>query len=163
MSGYAQGLDSVVGNSVVLYFLWFIPYVCFMLLVGMDLPNSTVSTNPKWDTVFHSTMRGGACILIGRTFRGRSKRDSLRQMKENNFDLTDFFLYMAFHMIMSLSAFYVIGYPCFKSQRCHLGMLVLLAWLVVRRGASRYTYFTTKMYSNTLRREFADILDEKEE
>merc|ERR1719157_236690 len=85
------GMDSIAGNSVVLYFLWFIPYVCFMLLVGIDLPKTyqfdgVTPNNPKWDTVFHSTMRGGTCALIGRTFRGRAARDSLRQMRENDFD-----------------------------------------------------------------------------
>eukprot|EP00578_Thalassiosira_sp_NH16_P026582 CAMPEP_0181087492 /NCGR_PEP_ID=MMETSP1071-20121207/6299_1 /TAXON_ID=35127 /ORGANISM="Thalassiosira sp., Strain NH16" /LENGTH=397 /DNA_ID=CAMNT_0023169379 /DNA_START=172 /DNA_END=1362 /DNA_ORIENTATION=+ len=127
-----SGLDSVVGNSVVLYLLWWIPYVCFMLLIGIDLPKKLkydgTPNNPKWDTVFHSTMRQGVCISIGRMLRGRSKRDSLKQMEENDFDLIDFFIYMTFHMIASVIAFYLIGYPCFKSQNFHLFMLVFVAW-----------------------------------
>eukprot|EP00581_Thalassiosira_minuscula_P031630 CAMPEP_0183775754 /NCGR_PEP_ID=MMETSP0739-20130205/45164_1 /TAXON_ID=385413 /ORGANISM="Thalassiosira miniscula, Strain CCMP1093" /LENGTH=106 /DNA_ID=CAMNT_0026017427 /DNA_START=139 /DNA_END=459 /DNA_ORIENTATION=- len=106
-------------------------------------------------------MRQGACILIGRTFRGRSKRESLQQMEENNFDLVDFLIYMGFHMIAALSAFYLIGYPCFESQKFHLFMLIFVAWLAVTRGSSRYTYYTTKMYSRALRKEFADQLEEK--
>lgn len=161
------GLDSVLGNSILLYFLWWIPYVCFMLLIGIELPKKLYPNgtpkNPTWDTVFHSTMRGGTCIAIGRTFRGRSKRDSLRQMQENDFDLTDFFIYMTFHMLLSLSSFYIIGYPCFGSQKFHLGMLVLVAWLTVARGASRYTYYTTQMYSRILRKQFAKVLDGSKE
>lgn len=157
-------MDSVVGNAVVLYLLWWIPYVCFMLLIGLDLPKKFkfdgTPNNPKWDTVFHSTMRQGACILIGRTFRGRPKKESLKQMDENDFDLIDFFIYMAFHMIAALSAFYIIGYPCFHSQNFHLFMLIFVAWLAVTRGASRYTYYTTKMYSRALRKQFSAILDE---
>jgi len=159
-----SGLDSVVGNAVVLYLLWWLPYVCFMLLFGIDLPKKFkydgTPNNPKWDTVFHSTMRQGTCILIGKVFRGRSKRDSLQQMEENNFDLIDFFIYMALHMVAALSSFYVIGYPCFERQEFHLFMLVFVAWLAVTRGASRYTYYTTKMYSRALRKEFAGVLDE---
>ena len=93
------------------------------------------------------------------------ERNSLKHAdaEENNFDVIDFFIYMVFHMIAALSAFYVIGYPCFQSQNFHLFMLVFVAWLAVTRGASRYTYYTTKMYSRTLRKQFADILDEKKQ
>jgi len=53
-----SSLDCVVGNSIVLYLLWWIPYVCFMLLVGIDLPkkfreDGVTPKNPKYDTVFH--------------------------------------------------------------------------------------------------------------
>lgn len=105
-------------------------------------------------------MRQGVCVAIGRTFRGRSKKDSLKQMADNNFDMIDFFLYMFFHMFAALGAFYIIGYPCFASQKVHLFMLVFVAWLAVTRGASRYTYYTTKMYSRALRKQYADILDD---
>ncbi|KAL7537805.1 hypothetical protein ACHAXR_008105 [Thalassiosira sp. AJA248-18] len=159
-----SGLDSVVGNAIVLYLLWWIPYVCFMLLFGIDLPKKFkydgTPNNPKWDTVFHSTMRQGLCIAIGKTFRGRSKRDSLKQMEENDFDLIDFFIYMTFHLIAAVAAFYVIGYPCFQSQNFHLFMLIFVVWLAVTRGASRYTYYSTKMYSRALRKQFAGVLDD---
>jgi hypothetical protein len=146
--------------------LWWIPYVCFMILIGIDLPRKTTyggaPNNPKWDTVFHSTMRGGVCITLGK-FRGRSTKESLKHMEENDFDLIDFFIYMAFHMISSVSAIYVIGYPCFTSQNFHLFMLSFIAWLAVTRGASRYTYYMTKMYSTSLRKQFAGVFDEAEE
>ncbi|KAL3817467.1 hypothetical protein ACHAXA_001474 [Cyclostephanos tholiformis] len=162
-----SGLDSVVGNAIALYMLWWIPYVCFMLLIGIDLPNKTkyegVSNYPKWDTVFHSTMRGGVCVTIGRYFRRRSTKECLKLMEENNFDLIDFFIYMAFHMIASVSAIYLIGYPCFESQSFHLVMLSFVAFLAVTRGASRYTYYTTKMYSRSLRKQFAWVFDESKQ
>jgi hypothetical protein len=135
-----------------------------MLLLGIDLPNKTkyegTTIIPKWDTVFHSIMRGGTCIAIGKVFRGRSKKKSLKQMEENNFDLIDFSIYMVFHMIASLSAVYMIGYPCFESQNFHLFMLAFAAGLAVTRGASRYTYYTTKMYSRSLRKQFVSVFDE---
>jgi len=158
-----SGLDSVLGNSIALYLLWWLPYVCFMLLIGIDLPkkfsfNGTPRT-PHWDTVFHSTMRLGACIFIGKTFRGRSKAQSLKQMEENDFDLLDFGIYMLFHLSLAMASFYLIGYPCFLSQPFYLCTLLLVVWLSTARGAKRYTYYTTQMYSRALRSEFADVLD----
>ena len=138
-----------------------------MLLIGIDLPRKLNSdgtlANPKYDTVFHSTMRQGVCIAIGKTFRGRSKKESLKQMEDNDFDLMDFFIYMTFHMIAVVASFYLIGYPCFESQNFHLFMIVLVTALAVRRGAKRYTYYSTKMYSRTLRRQFTAILDESKQ
>ena len=49
-----NGLESVAGSSVALYFLWWIPYVCFQLLFGIDLPKKFKEdgspAKPKWDT-----------------------------------------------------------------------------------------------------------------
>mmetsp|Transcript_33596 Transcript_33596/g.69059 ORF Transcript_33596/g.69059 Transcript_33596/m.69059 type:complete len:423 (+) Transcript_33596:245-1513(+) len=161
-------LDSIVGNAIVLYLAWWMPYVIFMLLGGLDLPkkfqaDGVTPANPKFDTVFHSTMRGGPCITIGKIFRGRSKKDSLQQMEENSFDLIDFFIYMGFHMLSAILAVYVIGYPCFISQNFHLFMLIVITVLAVTRGAQRYTYYSTRMYSRALRRQFAYVLDSSKE
>lgn len=93
--------------------------------------------------------------MIGKVFRGRSKKDSLKQCEENSFDLIDFFIYMAFHMILALSAIFVIGYPCFISERFHFGMICVVATLAVMRGSKRYTYYTTKMYAKQIRNVFA--------
>lgn len=129
-----------------------------MLLVGIDLPRKYNTdgnpANPKYDTVFHSTMRQGACVAIGHVFRGRSKSDSLQQCEDNCFDLVDFFIYMAFHLFAALSAIYVIGYPCFVWRNFHLGMICAVVALAVMRGSRRYTYYATKMYSRTIRKSF---------
>lgn len=161
------GLDSVAGNSVALYLLWWIPYVCFMLVVGIDLPRKYnqdgTSANPKYDTVFHSTMRGGVCIVMGRVLWGRSKAESLRQMEENDFILADFFVYMVIHMSGSFFALYIIGYPCFRVQSLHLSMLSILVILAVTRGSKRYTYYCTRMYGRYLRKEFSHVYREEKE
>jgi hypothetical protein len=130
-----------------------------MLLFGIDLPrkfkNDGSPAKPKFDTVFHSTMRGGTCYAIGKVFRGRSQKDSLKQCEENCFDLIDFFIYMAFHMIAALSAIFLIGYPCFISENFNFGMICVVAALAVTRGSKRYTYYVTRMYSRTIRKSFA--------
>jgi len=158
------GLDSVAGNSIALYLLWWIPYVCFQLLIGIDLPKKVnddgTPAKPKWDTVFHSTMRQGLCISLGKVFRGRSKKQSLALCMDNNFDLIDFFIYMICHMIASIFAFYCIGYPCFESQRFHFFMIVFVTWLAVSRGGRRYSYYTTKMYGKALRKQFSEHLQQ---
>lgn len=160
-SGY---FDGVAGNAIVFYMLWWFLYVCFILLGGINLPEKFkkdgTPKKPKYDTVFHSTMRDGACIPIGKIFRGRSKKISLKLMEENRFDLVDFFIYMFFHMVAGIGSICTWGYLCFSSQRGHSFMLVVVTTLAVTRGAGRYTYYTTKMYSKTLRKEFASILDD---
>ncbi|KAL7525269.1 hypothetical protein ACHAXR_002141, partial [Thalassiosira sp. AJA248-18] len=160
---YFGGVNSVAGCATSLYLMWWIFYTSFMLLAGLNLPKkfklNGQEANPKWDTVFHSTMRQGVCISIGKTFRGRPRRDSLKQMEENDFDLIDFFIYMAFHLISSLTAVYTIGYGCFSYKYFHLSVLSVSAVLAVVRGAKRYTYYSTKMYSRTLRKRFAHIMD----
>jgi len=160
---YFGGMSSVAGCATFLYFIWWIGYTSFMLLVGINLPKkftpSGQKANPKWDTVFHSTMRQGVCIAMGKYLRGRKTEDSLKQMEENNFDLVDFFIYMAAHMIAALGAIYTIGYGCFLNKYFHLAMLGGSVVLAVLRGANRYTYYTTKMYSRTLRKQFAHIID----
>lgn len=137
-----------------------------MLLGGINLPKKFNSdgtlANPNFDTVFHSTMRGGVCISIGKFFRGRTKADSLKQMEENSFDVIDFFVYMGFHMISAMAALCFIGYPCFRYKFFHLFMLAGSTTLAVIRGAKRYTYYSTKMYSKILRKQFAHALAEED-
>ena len=165
---YFGGTGSIASYSTAFYFTWWVIYVCFMLGGGgIDLPKKFkpdgTPAKPKYDTVFHSTMRDGVCILIGKFIRGRSRAESLTLMETNMFDEVDFGLYMIFHMIAALSAIYVSGFLCFKSKiffRLMLGASIVVA---VVRGANRYTYYTTKMYSRALRKEFSEQLAQSDE
>lgn len=164
---YFGGADSIATYSTAFYFTWWVLYVCFMLGGGgIDLPKKFkpdgTPANPKYDTVFHSSMRDGMCNFFGKIFRGRSRAESLALMETNMFDKVDFCLYMIAHMIASLSGIYVSGYLCYKSRfffRLMLGASIVVA---VVRGANRYTYYTTKMYSRVLRKEFAEQLSHGE-
>lgn len=159
---YFGGTTSVAGCSTLLYVMWFIFYTSFMLLLGVNLPKkfekNGQEANPKWDTVFHSTMRDGLCISIGKYLRGRKKADSLKQMEENDFDTIDFFIYMVLHMIAALGSIYTIGYGCFSNVYFHRFMLGISVVLAVVRGANRYTYYSTEMYTRALRKSFGHIL-----
>lgn len=161
---YFGGVSSVAGCATALYFMWWIFYISFMLLVGINLPKKFNSNGqdakPKWDTVYHSTMRQGVCVAIGTYIRGRPTADSLKQMEENNFDLVDFGIYMIAHMTCSLGVIYTVGYLCFSNKYFHLSMIGASSALAVIRGAKRYTYYSTKMYSRTLRKQFANIIDD---
>jgi hypothetical protein len=108
-------------------------------------------------------MRQGVCVVIGTVFRGRTRIQSLKLNEDNNYDLTDFIIYMIFHMIASVTSIIVIAYACFTSQRFHIFVLAFATFLAVTRGANRYTYYVTKMYSKSLRRQFASILEESKE
>ncbi len=160
---YFGGTGSVASCSTAFYFTWWIIYVCFMLLGGgIDLPkkfNKDGSpANPKYDTVFHSTMRDFLCIPIGKFVRGRSRAENLTLMETNMFDKIDFCVYMMMHMVAALSAIYVSGYLCFKSIIFFRLLLAASIVIAVVRGANRYTYYTTKMYSRVLKKEFAEQL-----
>jgi len=159
---YYGGIESVVGCSTTLYFVWWACYVLFMLAGGISLPKKYTANgqeaNPKWDTVFHYTMRGGACMAIGKFCRGRSREESLRMMEDSDFDRADFFLYMAGHALASLAAIFTLGYGLFADRRVHKAALAFALTLAVVRGARRYTYYSTQMYSRYLRRQFAHVI-----
>ena len=106
-------------------------------------------------------MRQGLCITFGTYFRGRSKKESIALCKENNFDLIDFFIYMMCHLIAAMASLVCIGYPCFEWQEFHLIMIIFVTWIVVGRGAKRYTYYSTKMYARVLREQFAEHFAER--
>jgi hypothetical protein len=159
----------VVGNSILLYLVWCLPYVVFMLVLGgIDLPKTfqkdgITPNNPRWDTIFHSKMRQGVGVLIGQVFRRRAKSQSLQRAEENNYDWIDFTIYMVLHMSASIASIYVFAYPCFASRRFHLFVLSFATVLAVTRGANSYTYYTTKMHSKSLRKQFASILEESKQ
>lgn len=155
---------SVASNAVALYVLWFVAYSIWMVLIGLNLPRSDdASRTPKYDTVFHSLMRGGLCIVLGTSLWGRSKDDSVRHMSTNYFEVRDFGAYMLAHAVCCISTIYLLGYPCFTSHSIHGWMLVLVLAVTTHRGARRYTYYTTTMYGKMLRNHFSDLIDDDEE
>ena len=156
----------VVGSTITLYLIWFVLFTAWMLMIGIDLPRSDrigpdgQPVTPVWDTVFHSLMRGGLYIITGSMFFGRSKAISVDHMNANNFYLGDLFVYLGAHAFMSILATVFLGYLCFHSKVAHASLLAAVTAVVVYRGAVRYTYYTTEMYSKTLRKQFAHLLEE---
>ena len=154
-------LGTVAGNTVTGYVLWCIPYVIWMLLIGLNLPrkdrvaaDGTLIT-PKYDTCFNVAMRGGGCITIGKVFWRRSERQSLKQMEANHFETRDFLVYMVMHACGAMFSILVLGYSCYSNQIVHMALLVFVAVLCTSRGARRYTYYSRDMYSLMLRKHFA--------
>ena len=165
------GLGTLAGNGIALYFCWFIPYVLWMILIGMDLPRSKRRTlgkdgkplPPRYDTVFHSTVRGGLCILIGQVCWGRSKAESIRQMEASDFELRDFIVYMSAHCVGAVLSIYVLAYPCYASKTAHLCLLAGLTVICVYRGSKRYTYYSTRMYGHLIRKNFQELMVKEED
>ena len=108
---------------------------------------------PKYDTVFHSLMRGGLYIILGSTLFGRSKAMSIQHMKTNSFEVRDLLVYLSIHAMSAIVATIVLGYLCYTSQMVHSVLLVLVTVVTVYRGANRYTYYVTEMYGATLRKQ----------
>jgi len=144
-------LQSVFGATTILYFMWFVPYTIWQLSVGLNLPKN----DGKFDTVFHSTMRGGLCIQIGNIFWKRPVERSMDQMRTNEFEIRDFVVYMTFHVIAAFASMLVLAFPCSLSSYAHGVFLLICLILCTWRGAQRYTYYSTKMYSNLIRKQFA--------
>lgn len=153
-------LGTVAGNATAFYVVWFVLYVAWMLRLGMDLPRKDRFNDngqriiPKYDTCFNIAMRGGACIMIGRRFRGRSKISSMEQMKTNHYERIDFVIYMLSHAVMAMSSILILGYVCYTFQGVHAWFIRIMAIVCTIRGARRYTYYTSHMYSRMLRMHF---------
>lgn len=157
-------LGTVFGNTLMLYMIWFVPYVIWQLFIGLDLPRSTRKTllkdgtpaPTKYDTVYHSNLRDGMYVLAGDLLWNRDKETSLQHIATNDFELRDFYVYMGGHLLMSILSMIVLAYLCFLSKYVHGTILICLVILCTYRGAKRYTYYSTQMYSNVIRKNFAD-------
>ncbi len=158
---------TVFGNTIILYLAWFVPYCLWIYFIGIDLPRKNrrkklANGNPApaiYDTVFHSNMRQGLCIKAGAIFWKRPVEESKKQVACNDFELRDLGVYMSLHFIASLSSMIFVAYPSFMYRYAHGGYLVIILFMCTWRGAQRYTYYSTKMYSSIIRRQFADDLE----
>ncbi len=146
------GPGTIFGNTIILYLLWLIPYVYWMVRVGMDLPNKTPPSGEKpYDTVFHSNMRKSLCVATGTYIWKRPMEESLRQVKTNQFERRDLYIYLSGHFILVFLALCFLAYPCYKAEHLHGVLLCALALVVVWRGAMRYSYYSTELYVNIVR------------
>ena len=166
-NSWPLAFGSVAGNTLALYGLWWILYVVFMLIIGMDLPrydrkraDGTMRV-PKYDTVFHNFHRAGLCVMMGSILWNHPKKTPLQQIDANHFETRDFLAYMLAHAVAAIGSVFCIGYPCLHNQKAHASFLLLVAIVTIYRGAKRYTYYCTKMYSKTLRKQFAHLIDEE--
>ena len=163
---------SVFGNSLIFYFCWAIPYMIFQFTIGLDLPRQVRrSTNsigmprpPKWDTVYHFNMRRGQAEWMGTIFWGRSKAESLRMSEMNDFEMRDFFAYMILHFFGVFISIVLLAWFCSLSKYIHAAWILAVFLVVILRGANRYVFYSTKMYTSLIRKQFAEFLvDESEE
>lgn len=152
------GIGSIAGNSVLIYLLWFIPYTSWMLLVGMGLPrkNRTDGKKPVYDTVFHSFWRVGACQTAGRLLWKRPVRKSQQQMEVDDYEARDFLAYIGIHAFLVLISIPTLAFACNYNKHLHVGLILGVLLICIHRGSQRYTYYTTKMYSRVIRKEFLD-------
>lgn len=152
------GQDSIAGNAVLIYLMWLIPYTSWMLLVGMDLPRKNKSSGklPVYDTVFHSFWRAGACQSFGTMLWKRPAERSQQHMRNDDYEMRDLLAYMAIHVFLVLISIPTLAYACNYDKRVHVALLLFVLLVCIHRGSQRYTYYTTKMYSRAIRREFLE-------
>lgn len=133
-----------------------------LLLGGLHLPRKDRAQSPQYDTVFHSTVRHGLTVVIGRVLWRRPVRVSVQQQEMDHYEMRDFLVYMFVHAFMAyFGGTMLLANLCWHSRRVHLAIILLLTTVAVDRGAERYTYYATEMYGRSIRKEFRDILPEE--
>jgi len=156
-----EGGGSIAGNSILVYIVWYIPYISWMVLIGMDLPRRSTRKNnnnnngekvPKFDTVFHSLWRSGPCETFGSIFWKRPVEISRRQMQMDDYETRDLLLYMAIHAVLVTISIFTLAYICSWNPVSHGILILLVTSICVYRGAQRYTYYTTAMYGKIVRK-----------
>lgn len=153
------GVNTIFGNTIVLYFMWLFPYLYWINKIGMKLPRSNAKGDKTtYDTVFHSIMRKGLCISMGNVLWKRPIEESKRQVATNDFEWRDLYAYLVFHAVGFFASLLILAYPCYKSKTLHGTLLLLLGVVCSWRGAIRYTYYSTEMYVKMVQ----NVLDEKE-
>jgi hypothetical protein len=157
------GLGSIAGNAIALYSFWWVLYAVWMVFLGgLNLPRKDRAHPPKYDTVFHSTIRNGLAVVIGSVCWRRPVRVSLQEQETDHYEVRDFFVYMLGHAICAyFGGTMLLANLCWHSRRAHLAIISLLTVVAVYRGAERYTYYATEMYGRSVRKEFKDILPEE--
>lgn len=164
-------VGTVFGNTIIAYLMWYIPYCIWIFSVGLDLPRQTRQKkaadgkprSAKFDTVFHTNHRKGNCIAIGKLFWGRPVEESKKQIANNDFELRDLVAYMILHFIAAVTSILILAYPSYLSKYAHGTFLVILLIITTWRGAQRYTYYSTEMYSRLIKSKFNDELQENDQ
>jgi len=161
-----QGLGTVAGNSMLLYILWFVPYVTWMSIWGLDLTrkvrrrtceNGLPLPTSSYDTPFHCVLRDGICEQVGHLF-GRSSEESRRQQQDGDYETRDFIVLMTMHATGIWLATVTVAYACLSNKKIHATLLWFIVVITVFRGANKYVYWVTSMSSRAVQEEFAEIL-----
>ncbi len=162
---------SVFGNTLVFYFCWAVPYMIWQLTVGLDLPRTHrkkrhrltgLPLQPRYDTVYHLNMRDGQCVWIGALFWGRSKEESKRMIETNEYEIRDFFVYMFLHFFGVFASVVLLAWFCSLSRHVHAAWIYGIFLLVILRGANRYVYYGTKMYTSIVRKQFKTLINDED-
>lgn len=150
-----SGEGSIAGNATLVYVSWLIPYICWMLLQGLDLPRKTgkKSVSPTYDTVFHSFWRQGLCETCGSLLWNRPVTVSKVQMEHDDYETRDFLLYMMGHAILVCTSILTLANICRFGPLFHGILLFCVVTICVYRGAQRYTYYVTIMYGKIVRKQ----------
>jgi len=150
-------IESVFGATIIVYSVWLALYTIWQLLVGLHLPKN----GGKFDTVYHSTMRQGLCVEIGNRLWKRPEELSKEHCRTNEFELRDFGVYVMGHAIAVFTSLFLLAYPCSLSKYVHGSILVICTIICTWRGAKRYTYYSTTMYSELIQKHFAAELHQE--
>jgi hypothetical protein len=159
--------NCVFGNTVICYLIWYVPYIIWQLTIGLDLPRTTrhkkqsdgTPTPTIYDTVYHSNMRAGVYLQMGKFLWNRPKEVSMEHVQTNDFESRDFIVYMINHLFSATLSIIVLAYPCYLNKYVHGMFLWILFAICAFRGAKRYTYYSTRMYAKIIRQNLANEIE----
>lgn len=157
---------TLIGSTFGFYFIWLCLYTVWLVSIGMDLPRNPRRTLQKdgtpapaiYDTIFHCNMRDGATLTFGKWWN-RPEEVSKDQNARNDFEMRDCFLYLIIHLHLAILIISFSVYPCFVSQGYHGFVLMLVLVACTYRGSTRYTYFSTEMFSSLIQKTFTAEID----
>mmetsp|Transcript_21449 Transcript_21449/g.27734 ORF Transcript_21449/g.27734 Transcript_21449/m.27734 type:complete len:391 (+) Transcript_21449:118-1290(+) len=158
-----QGLGTVSGNAMNLYYLWWACYYIWMVVNGLELTrtrrdaNGKITKSPKYDTVYYGMVKDGFPLAAGKLW-GRKKEVSKKMMMDGTYDYRDLTLYMSCHAVMIFVATNFIAYGCMRSKAIHATFIWILVIICVYRGSSRYTYWATSSSSKSIEKQYKELL-----
>ena len=160
-----QGLGTVSGNAMNLYYAWFVLYCLWMVVIGFELTRTkrdkdgNILRKPKYDTIYFGMVRDGYAMAVGSLW-GRKREVSKKMMADGDYEYRDFALYMCIHAFLIFVSTNFLAYACLKSQTIHSAFIWILVVVCVYRGASRYTYWVTNSSSKALQKHYHDVLED---
>ena len=77
-------------------------------------------------------------------------------MEVDDYEARDFLAYICIHAFLVVISIPTLAFACNYNKHLHVALILGVLLVCIHRGSQRYTYYTTKMYSRVIRKEFLD-------
>lgn len=149
---------TVFGNSFTLYIMWYMPFFIWQWYTGIDLARTNRKKKlPNGDpapTIFDTPLHYNMRLFVHKFNRfcwKRPQQDINMKIQTNDWGCRELIIFMICNVLTNLFSFTIIGWPCSHSMHVHVGIFFLLFCLCTWRGARRYKYYSTSMYTTIIK------------